>query len=154
MDRFPGEVMSMEETTEHDNEYDDAFVARLELLWGEGFLSPGGAQEVAELLSGFDLKSKRVLDIGCGIGGGLILIADHLQQQSDHVRGGCPKNLDRPGPPAAFLPVTAGKPIRQEGVGVHLQDLHAAKGRAGGIANKTGAVACELQEEGGDRHRV
>ena len=62
----------------HRDEYDDAFVARLELLWGEGFLSPGGAEEVAELLGGFDLAGKAVLDIGCGIGGvDVVLARDH-----------------------------------------------------------------------------
>ncbi len=70
--------MTPEETSLHHNEYDDAFVARLELLWGEGFLSPGGAEEVAKLLSGFDLTGKRVLDIGCGIGGvDLLLVGEH-----------------------------------------------------------------------------
>lgn len=33
---------------EHENEYDDNFVHTLELVWGEGFLSPGGADEVAK----------------------------------------------------------------------------------------------------------
>lgn len=28
--------------THHEDEYDDAMVAMLELIWGEGFLSPGG----------------------------------------------------------------------------------------------------------------
>ncbi len=67
--------MTTEETAQHHDEYDDAFVARLELLWGDGFLSPGGAEEVAKLLSGFDLTGKRVLDIGCGIGGVDLLLA-------------------------------------------------------------------------------
>ena len=51
-----------------ENEYDDQVVARLQLLWGEGFLSPGGAGEVTEMLRGIDLSGKRVLDLGCGIG--------------------------------------------------------------------------------------
>ena len=40
----------------------------LQLLWGEGFLSPGGAAEVAYLLEGSSLGGCRVLDIGCGLG--------------------------------------------------------------------------------------
>ena len=38
-------------------------------MWGEGFLSPGGEQEVAEIIGGANLKGKLVLDIGSGIGG-------------------------------------------------------------------------------------
>jgi len=60
--------------TDHDDEYDDDFVAGLEWMWGEGFLSPGGQDEVAEILSGVDLDDKQVLDIGCGIGGVDVLL--------------------------------------------------------------------------------
>ena len=50
--------------------YDDKqFLDGLEWLWGAGFLSPGGPQEVAEILRGTDLRGKSVLDFGCGIGG-------------------------------------------------------------------------------------
>ena len=34
------------------SEYDDKLVTMLEIIWGDGFLSPGGAEEVALLLSG------------------------------------------------------------------------------------------------------
>ena len=65
-----------DETEDHD-EYDDDFVAGLEWIWGEGFLSPGGRDEVAEILRGVDLMGKHVLDIGCGIGGiDLLLVAE------------------------------------------------------------------------------
>jgi len=47
-------------------EYDDTMIQTLAVIWGEGFLSPGGAEEVAELLRGVDLSGKRVLDVGCG----------------------------------------------------------------------------------------
>ncbi|MEM7224959.1 MAG: methyltransferase domain-containing protein [Pseudomonadota bacterium] len=70
--------MASDQSAGHHEEYDDGLVARLELLWGEGFLSPGGAEEVALLLSGVDLTGKAVLDIGCGIGGvDLLLARDH-----------------------------------------------------------------------------
>jgi phosphoethanolamine N-methyltransferase len=49
-------------------EYDAGMQTLLQLLWGEGFLSPGGAAEVAYLLEGSDIAGCSVLDIGCGLG--------------------------------------------------------------------------------------
>ena len=49
--------------------YDDTHVVFLEKLWGEGYLSPGGAREVARVLEGLDLTGLTVIDIGCGAGG-------------------------------------------------------------------------------------
>jgi phosphoethanolamine N-methyltransferase len=57
-------------------EYDEAMVAALELVWGEGFLSPGGPAEIAEILRGTSIAGKSVLDIGCGIGGIDLLLVD------------------------------------------------------------------------------
>ena len=37
------------------HEYTEEFVAGLEWIWGEGFLSPGGPEEVAAILNGLDL---------------------------------------------------------------------------------------------------
>jgi phosphoethanolamine N-methyltransferase len=48
---------------------DDRTIAVLEALWGEGFLSPGGPEEVGRVLEGLDLAGARVIDIGCGTGG-------------------------------------------------------------------------------------
>lgn len=59
----------------HEDEYTDEFVAKLELLWGEGFLSPGGPSETARILEGTDLTGRDVMDIGCGIGGIDVLLA-------------------------------------------------------------------------------
>ena len=53
----------------HENEYHDAMVTMLEIIWGDGYLAPGGSGNVARLLDGIDAKDKRILDIGCGIGG-------------------------------------------------------------------------------------
>jgi ubiquinone/menaquinone biosynthesis C-methylase UbiE len=59
-------------------EYDDTLVTMLEIIWGEGFLSPGGAEEVALLLEGEDISGKKVIDIGCGIGGiDVLLVHEH-----------------------------------------------------------------------------
>lgn len=50
-------------------EYDDTAIRFLEALWGEGYLSPGGPDEVDRVLSGLSLAGRSVLDIGCGSGG-------------------------------------------------------------------------------------
>ena len=49
-------------------EYDPGMQTLLQMLWGDGFLSPGGAAEVACLLEGSDIAGCSVLDIGCGLG--------------------------------------------------------------------------------------
>jgi phosphoethanolamine N-methyltransferase len=49
-------------------EYDDEMLALLQIIWGEGFLSPGGAEEIVRLLEGSDITGCQVLDIGCGLG--------------------------------------------------------------------------------------
>jgi ubiquinone/menaquinone biosynthesis C-methylase UbiE len=49
--------------------YDTGVIDFLGELWGEGYLSPGGPEEVARVLEGIDLTGKTVLDIGCGAGG-------------------------------------------------------------------------------------
>jgi SAM-dependent methyltransferase len=41
----------------------------LQAIWGEGFLSPGGPDEVARLIGDVELRGLAVLDIGCGAGG-------------------------------------------------------------------------------------
>jgi phosphoethanolamine N-methyltransferase len=53
----------------HESEYDDAIVKLLELVWGEGNMAPGGEGNVVKIAEGLDMRDKRVLDIGCGIGG-------------------------------------------------------------------------------------
>lgn len=56
-------------------QYSDDFIDRLHLIWGPGFLSPGGPEEVAEIVHGLDLQNALVLDIGCGTGGPAIVLA-------------------------------------------------------------------------------
>jgi SAM-dependent methyltransferase len=57
------------------NQYPDEFVAGIEWMWGEGFLSPGGPDEVRALLEGVGLSGCRVLDVGSGLGAVDILLA-------------------------------------------------------------------------------
>ena len=53
----------------HQDEYGENMVRLLELIWGEGYMAPGGAGNVARLLKQLAPADKRILDIGCGIGG-------------------------------------------------------------------------------------
>lgn len=68
----------------HEAEYHDAMVALLEMIWGEGFMSPGGEANVARMVDGLDLKDKHLLDIGCGIGGPACILAEKYDA---HVTG-------------------------------------------------------------------
>ena len=53
----------------HRDEYHDNMVTMVELIWGKGYMAPGGPGNVAKMLNGIDTQGKRILDIGCGIGG-------------------------------------------------------------------------------------
>ena len=66
----------MIETADAEPEYDDTAIRFLEALWGDGYLSPGGPDEVDRVVEGLVLKDKTLLDIGCGSGG----ITLHLSQ--------------------------------------------------------------------------
>jgi 2-polyprenyl-3-methyl-5-hydroxy-6-metoxy-1,4-benzoquinol methylase len=59
----------MIETADAEPEYDDTAIRFLEALWGDGYLSPGGPDEVDRVVEGLSLKGKTILDIGCGSGG-------------------------------------------------------------------------------------
>ncbi len=58
--------------------YSGQLIGMLELVWGEGWLSPGGPDEVAAVIKGIDFNGKTVLDIGCGVGGvDFLLVETH-----------------------------------------------------------------------------
>ena len=66
-------------------EYDESLALLLEAIWGEGFMSPGGTDEVDRYLAGVEVEGRRVLDIGCGLGGvDIHLVRGH---RAAHVTG-------------------------------------------------------------------
>ena len=65
-----------DETFEHQDEYEEELLNFLQIVWGEGFLSPGGPEAVARVMEGLDVKDKLVLDIGCGLGGPDVILAE------------------------------------------------------------------------------
>ena len=127
---------------EPTQEYDDDLIALLEAVWGEGFMSPGGPEEIDRILQSLDLAGKSVLDIGCGLGGGDVHIAathhasvtgidiePHLVERAERlalargVSGQARFQCVEPGPlpfeAAQFQVVTSKDSI------IHIEDKHA-----------------------------
>jgi len=68
-----------------ENRYDRRNVDNMEMLYGRGFLSGGGANEVALIFDGIDLRDADVLDLGCGLGGAAVAMLTRLEAK--HVTG-------------------------------------------------------------------
>ncbi len=64
------------DTGASQGEYHDGMVAMLQLIWGEGFMAPGGPEFVRETVAGLDLEGRILLDIGSGLGGGDLVLAE------------------------------------------------------------------------------
>ena len=60
--------------TKPASQYSDQFNAALQWMWGDGYLAPGGAEEVEEMLSGLSVKDADVIDVGCGLGAIAVLL--------------------------------------------------------------------------------
>lgn len=60
---------------EPETGYSRKFVSLIELVYGGGYLSQGGREEVKALLDGVQMQGKRVLDVGCGLGGPVLDLA-------------------------------------------------------------------------------
>lgn len=65
--------------------YKDKAIKLLDMLWGPGYLSPGGLGEIKRLLKGMDFRGKHVLDIGCGAGGITVSLVNEFA--AEHVTG-------------------------------------------------------------------
>lgn len=62
-----------------DNSAESGYVTEwipiTDLVWGPGIITPGGEGNIARIVEGLDLRDKRVLDFGSGVGGGTIVLA-------------------------------------------------------------------------------
>ncbi len=59
-------------------DYSNQDILEFEAMFGVGFLSSGGQEEVAKIVEGISLAGKEVLDIGVGIGGpACLLVEEH-----------------------------------------------------------------------------
>jgi phosphoethanolamine N-methyltransferase len=64
--------------TDTSGEYTEEHLVGHAIVWGEGWMSPGGDKEVASVVEGLDLSGRTILDIGSGLGGPAIaLVANH-----------------------------------------------------------------------------
>jgi len=67
------------EMSNHEDElYSDEGIIEFEAIFGAGFMSSGGQEEVAKIVENVDLAGKHVLDIGVGLGGpACLLVEEH-----------------------------------------------------------------------------
>ena len=61
--------------SEPSGEYVEAHYVGMEIIWGKGYMSPGGDDEVASVVDGVDIRGKGVLEIGSGLGGSAVALA-------------------------------------------------------------------------------
>lgn len=62
-------------TTGGNGQYSQAIIDSMALMFGAGFLSPGGEAEVARILGDIDIKGGEALEVGCGLGGNTVALA-------------------------------------------------------------------------------
>jgi phosphoethanolamine N-methyltransferase len=57
--------------------YNEEFIDLVEMIYGKGFLSQGGGESIELMIDGVPITKKRILDIGSGLGGPAIYLAEH-----------------------------------------------------------------------------
>ena len=55
--------------------YDADYMPIMDLVWGKGFIAPGGEGNVDRIVGDTDLRGKSVLELGSGAGGGALVLA-------------------------------------------------------------------------------
>ena len=60
------------------NNYDQRNIDTMERVYGRGYMSAGGDNEIIEIFSGIATESGTILDLGCGLGGASVAIAKFL----------------------------------------------------------------------------
>lgn len=75
--RSASEQMDTFQTFLDNQQYSNASITRYEKIFGSGYVSTGGQQTTTEFVAKLDLKpGQKVLDVGCGIGGGDFYMAN------------------------------------------------------------------------------
>ena len=55
--------------------YELEYMPFMDLVWGRGYIAPGGDGNVARIVEGVDLDGRLVIDFGSGSGGGAVALA-------------------------------------------------------------------------------
>ncbi len=55
--------------------YETDYMPITDIVWGRGFIAPGGEGNVDRIVKGVDLRDKTLLELGSGAGGGTLLLA-------------------------------------------------------------------------------
>jgi SAM-dependent methyltransferase len=55
--------------------YDAGYMPIMDLVWGKGFIAPGGEGNVDRIVRDVELRGKSVLELGSGAGGGTLVLA-------------------------------------------------------------------------------
>lgn len=63
--------------TSASKEYEEDFIALVEMVYGEGLLSQGGVSSIDEMFHGINLDGLKLLDLGAGLGMYDIYLAKH-----------------------------------------------------------------------------